>query len=217
MSRGQPNIVVVTPHFPIPEEPYRGRSIYETMRQLSRMANVKVLCSVAKYPPLSWLYPKSYRYYRPPISPLMTDVDTKFFEYPVFPLISRPLNGRLCREYLLPLLRQSKPDLVLACWIYPEGYAAVSAAQALGIPSVVIGLGSDLRRNKGMRRRHLTTRVLKQASCVITVSEEQRHRAIRLGSFATRTWPVLNGCDFSVFHPRNRVACRLQPDYPISE
>ncbi len=91
----------------------------------------------------------------------------------------------------------------------------MTAAQALGIPSVVVGLGSDLRRNKGVTQRHLTTQALKQANCVITVSEELRGRAIRLGAAATRTWPVLNGCDFSVFHPTNRVAERAELAFPL--
>jgi len=42
-----------------------------------------------------------------------------------------------------------------------------------------------------------------------------RSAGARIGSSATRTWPVLNGCDFSVFYPRNRVDERVELDFPL--
>ncbi len=133
MQPRKPRIVVVTPNFPILEEPYRGRPVYETVRSLASMASVKVLCPVAKYPAPAWLHPRSYRYYPAPQSDFsLPGVEVHYFEYPVFPYLSRPLNGTLCRRKLMPLLKNEQPQLVLAYWLYPVGYAAVAAAEELG-------------------------------------------------------------------------------------
>ena len=47
-----PLIAVVTPLFPIKEEPYRGNAIYQTVVNMQRHADIEVICPVAVYPPL---------------------------------------------------------------------------------------------------------------------------------------------------------------------
>ena len=217
MQPRKPRIVVVTPNFPIPEEPYRGRPVYETVRGLASMASVKVLCPVAKYPAPAWLHPRSYRYYPAPQSDFsLPGVDVQYFEYPVFPYLSRPLNGSLCRQKLMPLLKNEQPQLVLAYWIYPVGYAAVTAAKELGVPTVVVGRGSDVCCVDGIVLRELTRRTLSQASHVITVSEELRRRAIQLGARPSRSKAVPNGCDLSVFYPAAKAHTRAHLGLPDS-
>jgi teichuronic acid biosynthesis glycosyltransferase TuaC len=207
----RPKITIVTPHFPIPQEPYRGRSIYDTVRKLALLADVNVLCPVATYPHIKSLHPRSYAYYAAPLSELsLPGVSIRSFQYRVVPFISRPFNGRLCRQGLLPLLSAAQPHLVLAYWLYPAGLAAVTAAEHLGIPSVAVALGSDLRRIKGKWLRKLTKRTLERASFVLTVSEELRRKAIHLGAHPSRCRAVLNGCDLSVFRPADPTQARTQ-------
>ena len=217
MPPKKPHIVVVTPNFPIPEEPYRGRPVYETVRNLASMASVKVLCPVAKYPAPASLHPKSYRYYPAPQSDFsLPGVDVQYFEYPVFPYLSRPMNGILCRQKLLPALRREQPQLVLAYWLYPVGYAAVTASEELGVPAVVVGRGSDVCCVEGVVQRELTRRTLSHASYVITVSEELRRRAIQLGARSAQSKAVPNGCDFSVFFPTAKSPARANVGIPES-
>ena len=202
MKTVKPRIVVVTPNFPIPEEPYRGRPVYETVRRLALLADVKVLCPVATYPTPSSLHPRTYRYYPAPQSDFsLPGVEVEYFEYPVFPYFSRPINGRVCRQHLMPLLRREQPQLVLAYWLYPVGYAAVTAAELLGVPAVVVGRGSDVCRIDGIVTRELTKHALSRASFVITVSDEIRRRTIQMGARPSLTKTVRNGCDLSVFYP----------------
>jgi teichuronic acid biosynthesis glycosyltransferase TuaC len=217
MRPRKPHIVVVTPNFPIPEEPYRGRPVYETVRSLASMASVKVICPVAKYPAPAWLHPRSYRYYPAPQSDFsLPGVEVRYFEYPVFPYLSRPLNGTLCRQKLMPLLKNEQPQLVLAYWLYPVGYAAVAAAEQLGVPAVVVGRGSDVCCVDGIVLRELTRRTLSQASYVITVSEELRRRAIQLGARPSQSKAVPNGCDLSVFYPTAKAHSRAHFGLPES-
>jgi glycosyltransferase involved in cell wall biosynthesis len=218
MQRRKPHIVVVTPNFPIPEEPYRGRPVYETVRSLATMATVKVLCPVATYPAPSSLHPRSYRYYPAPQSDFsLPGVDAEYLEYPVFPYFSRACNGILCRKKLMPRLRREQPQLVLAYWLYPVGYAAVTAAEELGVPSVVVGRGSDVCCIDGIVQRQLTRRTLHGASYVITVSEALRRRAIELGARPSQCKTVSNGCDLSVFYPAGKAVSRASLHVPESD
>ena len=43
-------ILVVTSQFPIAGEPTRGRPILQTVRELAKLAEVRVLSPVARYP-----------------------------------------------------------------------------------------------------------------------------------------------------------------------
>jgi glycosyltransferase involved in cell wall biosynthesis len=45
---------------------------------------------------------------------------------------------------------------------------------------------------------------------LFTVSDDLRRKAITLGAHPERTLTVLNGCDLSIFHPRNRAEARLK-------
>ena len=53
-------LLIVTSQFPIAGEPNRGRPILQTVRELSRLAQVKVISPIASYP--RWAQPRSYLY-----------------------------------------------------------------------------------------------------------------------------------------------------------
>src|SRR5689334_6141921 len=92
-----PLIAVVTPLFPINEQPYRGKPIYKTVLSLRRHADIMVICPLTVYPPL--LRPK-YQYYRADLKYRPDGVDIKYFEYHAFPVLSRPFNGAVCARRL---------------------------------------------------------------------------------------------------------------------
>jgi len=201
-----PIIAVVTPLFPLPDEPYRGQPIYQTVRAFQRYAEVRVFCPIARYPSLAPLRP-SPRYdpnYSPP------GVPATYFSYLALPLVNRPWNGEFCARALSPHLEKLRPDLVLGFWVYPEGYAGVKVAKSLGIPSIVSSRGSDLRRIEDPLTRSRISYVLRKANYVLTVSEDLRRRAIELGSAPERTAAILNGCDPGTFHFRDQGAARSQ-------
>ena len=56
-------ILVVTSQFPIAGEPNRGRPILQTVHELARLADVRVLSPVATYP--RWATPRSYLFRAP--------------------------------------------------------------------------------------------------------------------------------------------------------
>jgi teichuronic acid biosynthesis glycosyltransferase TuaC len=207
-------VTVVTPYFPISAEPYRGHSAYQTLRAMKDKAEIEVLCPVATYPPLRWLNPRGYRYHRPDLSYSPPDLKATYFTYPALPVISRPVNGFICRRYLKSYLKASRPDVILNYWLYPEGYSAMRVGRELGIPVIVGSIGSDLRRIGDPITRHFVKETVRRADAVLTVSEELRSRAIALGADAGRVFTVVNGCDRSIFHPADRRAARRELGVP---
>jgi glycosyltransferase involved in cell wall biosynthesis len=171
-------------------------------------ADIKVFCPIAVYPDVKGMTPRSYRYQKTDLHYSPPDLNTHYFEYPALPVITRPINGWLCRRKLLPLLQGFKPDLLLNYWLYPEGYAAVRSGHALGRPVIVRSIGSDIRRIPDGITRYFTRKTLALADYVLTASTDLATRAIALGASPDRCRAILNGCDIDTFHPRDQQKTR---------
>lgn len=215
----QRRIALVTSIFPVPWDRTRGWPVYETARALSQIADVEVLFTTASYPRSNWLRPRGYLYQDLPVGYSLPGVSMQYFEYPALPMVSRPLNGYVCGRFVTPRLRRHTPDLVLAYWIYPEGYGALRAARTLGVPCVLGARGSDIRVRDAVSR-HFTGVALRGADRVLTVSEELRVQALeRYGARPERVHTVINGCNTTTFHLRDRAATRqrlgIAGDYPM--
>jgi glycosyltransferase involved in cell wall biosynthesis len=203
-------IAVVTPYFPFRDEPYRGHSAYQTLLRMPKEAEIEVFCPVATYPNFEWLQPRSYRYRRADASYQPPDVKATYFEYPVFPGITRPFNGFICAKYLEPYLRAYRPDVILNYWVYPEGFGAVRAGQKLKIPVIVGCIGSDICRISDSLTQYWTLKTLRNAAHVIAVSRDLRKRVLEMGVEGAKATAILNGCDSTIFHPRDRAGARRQ-------
>lgn len=201
-------IALVTSIFPVPWDKTRGWPVYETARALSRHADVRVFFTTAAYPRWAWLRPRGYVYQRLPERYELPDLAMESFEYPALPIVSRPLNGYVSGMTLAARVRRFAPEIVLAYWIYPEGFGALRVARRLGLPFVVGARGSDIRVRDAVSR-HFTARTLQASDRVLTVSEELRRQAIDYyGAPAERVHTVINGCDTVTFHPRDRADAR---------
>ncbi|MGA3371676.1 MAG: glycosyltransferase [Terracidiphilus sp.] len=199
-------IAVVTRYFPSSAEPSQGRSLYQTLRVLAREAEVQVFFPNASYPSL--LKPRSRSYRRLDASYSTPDVQASYYDYPALPALSRPLNGWNAARVLLPAVRGFAPDLIFGCFLYPEGYAAVSIGKSLALPVVVMGIGTDINRIGDPISAMQTRTVLREADFLATVSGDLRLKAIAMGASPEKARAVLNGCDLSVFHPSDRLEAR---------
>jgi len=203
---GRMRITVVTPYFPTSARPYGGRSAYETLRFMKSWADIRVICPLAGYPNITWLTPRNYD--QPDLTYQPLDLEAAYFRYPAIPVVTRAVNGFICEQYLLPYVRESRPDLILNYWLYPEGYSAVRVGRTLGVPVIVGAIGSDIRRVSDAYLRHLVRKTLTQAAAVIAVSEELRQRTIAMGVPSRQVTAILNGCDGAVFRPGGRDEAR---------
>jgi len=199
-------LLVVTSQFPIAGEPNRGRPILQTVRALSRLAEVRVLSPIATYP--RWARPRSYLFRAADPAHGVPGLDVQYVEYPALPAISRPFNGALCAHALHAPLRAFAPDVVLSYWLYPDAYGAMRAARRAGLPLVAGARGSDLRVRDAISKR-LTQPVVQSARRLLVVSEDLGRVAVRdYGADPARIRAIPNGCDASIFHPQDRAAAR---------
>lgn len=197
---------VVTQYWPVREQPYRGHSAYQTIRRLVNTVDVEAFAPQAKYP--KGLLPRHRPWAQTDNTFEPADIRTTYFDYPAIPFLSRYVNGRACAHNLEPLLRTSKPDLILNYWVYPDGYAAVKVAKNLNIPVITVAIGTDLnRRLKGIVKAY-TRWTLQQSDLVVTVSHKLADRAVELGTPKHRVVPILNGCDTDIFKPVDKAMSR---------
>ncbi len=205
-------LLIITSQFPIAGEPNRGRPIYQTVRELSKLADVRVVSPIATYP--RWAQPRSYLYRASDEAHVVPGCEVDYVRYPALPAISRPFNGRLCARAIAPALRGFAPDLVLSYWLYPDAYGAMLAARRAGVPLVVGARGSDLRVRDAISQR-LTRPVLAAARRLLVVSEDLGRVAVRdYAADADRIRAIPNGCDAAIFHPGDRAQARAERALP---
>lgn len=200
-------IAVITHYFPTSNQPHAGHSAYQTLKLLARECELKVFYPETAY--LKWLTPPS-RVLHSGLDPSYrpAGVDVEYLPYTTFPIVSRPLNGFSGARVVGPHIRAWRPDILLNYVVYPDGYAALRIGRKLGLPVVVTAIGSDLNVIPDPICGMLTRKVMRQADLVLTVSGALRQRAIALGADPARSQAILNGCDTTVFHPRDKAAAR---------
>lgn len=203
-------IALVTPMLPVPHDMTRGRYIHETGRSLSRIADVKVFFQQARYPKLPFIAPRSFIDGTVGSDHRVDGLDLETFTYPVLPVVSRAINGHVSARLLLNRVRAFQPDVVLAYWVYPDGYAAVRVARALGVPSVIGALGSDIHVRSGIND-FMTRKTIRESDALLTVSENMRQTAIKeFAAPADKVHTIVNGFNTSVFHPRDQAILRQE-------
>jgi glycosyltransferase involved in cell wall biosynthesis len=100
---------------------------------------------------------------------------------------SRRVGGLMLPAYLASFAaaaekaaRDFKPDIIHAHWWLPAGLCALPAARRLDVPLVVTIHGSDAHLLRFRAMRALSSRVLRRASLVATVSEDLRRQIERI-------------------------------------
>jgi teichuronic acid biosynthesis glycosyltransferase TuaC len=204
----RPRIALVTFLWPLPGAPHAGKPIYETALRLQDHAEVEVFCPSPVYPRLRWLQPARHVYHRADSRHNPLGVQTHYLEYRTLPWLGRAFNGLLTQYVLEPALRDWRPDLILAFWLYPTAWAAVRVGRRLGVPVVVGARGSDLHRVPSPLVRRMTATALNGADAVLTVSEDLRRMAVELGANPSRTHSIPNGCDARTYRPMDRLEAR---------
>ncbi|MEY4765237.1 MAG: hypothetical protein RI907_1910, partial [Pseudomonadota bacterium] len=159
---------------------------------------------------LPFLAPRSYLYGDIGPDYKLDGVNVDAFTYPAFPVVSRAFNGHISSAVLTPRVRRFQPDLVLAYWVYPDGYAALRTAKALGVPCVVGALGSDIHVRDGLNAK-MTRCTIQGVDALLTVSEAMRQTAIQtFGAAPERVHTIVNGFNTAIFHARDQAQCRAK-------
>ena len=193
---------------PVPHDQTRGRYIFETALALSKIAEVRVYFMQQQYPKILRNSARSALYGLVDDDYRLDGIDMETFSYPALPLITRSLNGYIASRVLTPRLQKFCPDIVLAYWVYPDGYAALKAAETLRLPCIVGALGSDIHVRSG-HNALMTRKTISRVDALLTVSENMRQTAIaNFGAVAEKVHTIVNGFNTSVFKVRPREQAR---------
>jgi glycosyltransferase involved in cell wall biosynthesis len=203
-------IAIATHFFPSSSQPHRGMPIYEISKALAKIADVRVLCVDSVYPRNKLLRPRTFVSRDAEPSFTIPGVTVDYLGYPALPVVSRSLNGYNCGRSLTARLRDLFPNVIIGYNVYPEGFGALAAGRELGIPVVIGALGSDVLADHNYLVTRLTARTIRNASLVLTVSDQLRNAAIQYGIPSEKCITIRNGCDFSIFKPASREAARLE-------
>jgi glycosyltransferase involved in cell wall biosynthesis len=107
------------------------------------------------------------------------------------------------------------PDVVVASWVYPDGWAACRLARKHSLPAVLKMHGSDLLLlNEFPGRRRRTIEALRNSDCVLAVSQDLKKRAVELGANPETTYADYEGTDTELFCPGDRGAARRDLGLP---
>jgi glycosyltransferase involved in cell wall biosynthesis len=115
--------------------------------------------------------------------------------------------------FVRSLRREFRFELIDAHFGYPDGVAAALLGRALGCPVVVTLRGNEVELESSQLRRGQLSWAL-QSTRVITVSEDLRQLATRLGVARERVCVIANGVDASLFRPGDRHAARARLGLP---
>ena len=195
----------VTNNIPCKEQPFRGHSTYQTLLALQKYAQVDVISPQARYP--RFLLPRSRGWARTDDSYCVPGLQVKYVEYPAVPVLSRRVNGYNCMRAVEPDIVRGNYDVILNYWLYPDGYAAAMIGRKYGIPTILKAMGSDVNRVSGISRR-FTMEAMQASTLVTSVSDALSESIVSMGIAREKVRTIKNGCDTSVFHPRNKLDMR---------
>lgn len=205
-------ILLITTTFPTPQRPHQGAFNHTFVNALSQKHAVHVIA------PVPWFQ----RLANSPTRPTLDHTSHPTFFYP--PKILRRFYGafywKSIRGAVSRLAQEFSPDVVMGYWIHPDGAAAVRAAKLLGVPSVLVSGGTDLKLlpRSGSRRTRVT-KTLGAANRLVVVSRDLAETAVQLGVSRDHIEVVYRPVDRSVFYPRERHSARIQlgiSDHSIS-
>ena len=127
--------------------------------------------------------------------------------YFMVPKVGTRMQGASMALFSLPYVRKLVNDdkgfdLVDAHYVYPDGYAALKVAKAMGVPLVVTARGTDINLYPNLPGiRNKIRKVLREADAVIGVSHALVDRMIKLGASPDRCHYIPNGVDLNAFRP----------------
>ena len=193
----RPRLLFISNLFPDASEPYRGLDNVTILHLLRDHFDIHV---IALRPNLKAWIGKA-----PTLKPREQDTPLNPLFLPVryVPKLGSVFNHKLVLAALrkvLPVLKKEKPwDLVLASWLFPDGWATIHAVTE---PCVLIAQGSDVHRylNSAPRKQAILEAV-KRSAGVITRSRSLSTLLAKAGAEPRQLHPIHNGTDVSLFHP----------------
>jgi glycosyltransferase involved in cell wall biosynthesis len=215
-------ILTVTNLYPNPYEPHRAPYNRQLFRALGRQSDLRVIAPILWTDALAgW-----HRGVRLPRD-RRVELDGLLIDHPLYFYTPKFWRERYGEFFLLSVRKafaravtEFRPDIVLAPWAYPDGWASVELGHAAGLPVVVKVHGSDVRVLRHYRgRRERTAEALARADGIVAVSKELVGQMLDLKINPEKIHVAYSGVDRELFHPGSREGARrrlgLSRDVPI--
>lgn len=207
------SILSLSSVYPSPAEPGLGLFVQARLHHLARCgADVTVIAPV---PLVDYTNPKGKLFQWRRAFPLQRNDGLDVFQPRwIYPPLGTPFNVACLFLRLLPLVtrlwKRGQFDLIDIHFGYPEGVVGGLLAKFFRVPFMITMRGSELMFAKYRFRRALLQWALREASLVVTLSDQLGDLATELGVPADRIRKIPNGIDSAVFHPKDRLACRAK-------
>ena len=213
-------VLIVTKIFPNRLEPASSPFNLQQFAALSQLCELEILATIPWFPGARAFqrWSSAGRLVGVPKQDQISGLRVQHPRFAFLPKVGHAVAGPLYAASLAKsvLRYQGRVDVVLGCWAYPDGFAAVLLAEWLGVPAVIKLHGSDMNvvaRLGGPRRR--LAWALPRAARVVAVSRALADAALELGVDRNRIDVVPNGVDRTAFRPRDRAAARLELGLPL--
>lgn len=208
-------ILTLTNLYPNPSQPHRAAFNRLQLQALAREHQVQVIA------PIPWTTEWMARRddsHPDPEQNRTRICDGMIIHHPRYTFTPKVLRGWYGRFFLesvrdtfLDVARTFRPDVVLGCWAYPDGWAAIQLARECGLPVAIKVHGSDiLSIVASSARQRRTMETLQGCDAVIAVSRHLAAQAIALGADPARVHTVYNGIDTRTFSPGPRDTARKE-------
>jgi glycosyltransferase involved in cell wall biosynthesis len=185
--------------FPDDSEPYRGLDNATVLHALrERGWDIRVMA------PRPWLpLLKPSRHFSPRVQdlPFQPQYLPSLYLPKIGGVANHHLMARTLRQGLRNLRATFEPDVTLASWLFPDGWAAWQALRThANLPVVLLAQGSDVHRYlKSTPRRGAILEALAGTQSCICRSSNLATMLAEAGAEAAKMRPIHNGIDTRVF------------------
>lgn len=205
-------VLAITKIYPNSEDPLSSPFNRQQFTALGQTCELEVMATIPWFPMAAAFkrWSAAGRLVGVPTRELIDGLSVKHPRFAYVPGASAA-SGALYAASLLPAVmrRKGRVDAILGSWAYPDGFAAVVLARAIGVPAIIKLHGSDINVLGSQARIGPQLRwALSSADAVVAVSEALGDAAVELGAPRARVHVVLNGVDRELFRPRDRGEAR---------
>ena len=212
-------MLAVNTLFPSDVQPYYGNFNALALRHLAANACVEILAPVKWFPGLSLISGAERKLDQIPRESLYHGIPVRRPRFIRTPGFGRRWHGWMYERSITSALEERiaafKPDVLLASWAHPDGFAVQRIGSRLKIPVVIKCLGSDIHQLIHDRaRRAQVLDALHGCQRIVTVSNNLRRMLISEEIDARKIDVVYNGVDRDVFQPLFRAQARSALQQP---
>ncbi len=203
LSRRRLRVLVFTSVFPGQRQPLHGIFVFERVRRLAELADIRVLA------PIPWYRALNHKALEGNASGGLAITHARFWYPPkILPMARGVLLAMSVGRHVRRLHRQFDFDLIDAHFAYPDGFAAGLLGRWFRRPVCITLRGTEIPQSRTRIGRWLCDWAIRHAERVIAVAETLAERAQEAGAPRDRIKTIPNGVDSARFHPIDRGAAR---------